>query len=384
MQVIERQVLSLGIADFFVAVERVRDTTLRDRPVAIAPPGERSTIRCLSREARREGVYVGMPLREATRRCGGLRVLPPDPVLYGRAGSAIDEVVERYSPVVERGSGGRVYLDVTGMSGLFGPPVDQAARLSRELDARLRLPAAVGAAVNKLVSRVAAGLTEPRGVLDVRAGNETSFLEPLPVSRLPGVGTKISSRLAALNVRFVRQLALIETDHLTMAFGRLGIVLHQRSLGIDPRPVRPPRCNPEVRRERILTEDCNEPIRLRALWRALVDETGSELRQRNRAATQLICVLDYTDGRTDRRCLRSPFPLYAAGALRRVAEELFEQTRTRRVRIRRLIFVLSEWVRPSVQRTLFEDVEERRDRALSAAADRIRIRFGHKALQLAL
>ncbi len=184
------QVVHLDVADFAVAVERVVDPGLQGRPVIVAPDAPRALVSTLSAEARREGIRRGMEVREALRRCRSARVIRPNEPLYARAFRAVGEVAARFSPVQEPRSPGRIYLDITGTGRLFGTPLDLAARLRKELTARLRLAAAVGVAVNKLVSRVAADLTEPAGLLDARAGDEAPFLAPLQGGRRPAVGVR--------------------------------------------------------------------------------------------------------------------------------------------------------------------------------------------------
>ena len=380
MRVLDRQVLHLDVADFPVAVERVADARLRERPVVVAPPAVRALALSVSAEARWEGIRPGMPVQEARRRCRGLVVLPPNEPLYARAFRAVVELSGRFSPLIEPGPQGRVYLDATGTAGLFGPPVDLAARLRQELLASLRLDAAVGVAVNKLVSRVAADLTEPSGLLDVRAGEEAPFLAPLKVGRLPGVGGVVIRELKALNVRIVRQLAAIEVEHLALAFGRVGIVLHQRARGIDPRPVCPPVRQPEIRRETTLGEDTNELVELRAALRALVESAGRELRALGMTAFRLDLKIRYADARKDRGTGRFASPSSLDPELWRAADALLRRTLSRRVRVRGLELWLGGLARRPVQLGLFENETLRRERELTTALDRIRSRHGEGAV----
>jgi DNA polymerase-4 len=383
----ERQVLHVDVADFPVAVARVVDPGLRGRPLVIAPPLVRAVVLCASSEARREGIRPDMPLAEARRLCRGLRVLPPDPPLYARAGHALEERVARFSPLVEPRPGGRIYLDVTGTGRLFGPPLDLADRLRRELLSCLRLDAAIGIAVNKLVSRVAADVTEPAGLLDVGLGDEATFLAPLAVSRLPGVGPTVACELRALNVRTVRQLALIEVEHLVLCFGRFGGVLHERALGIDPRPVQPPRSEPGILREITLGEDTNDPDRLRAVLRGLTSEIGRELRARDAGARSLQLELHYADSKRAGCRERLPEPTGLDGALWLAAEGMLaRRLRGRRVRVRRLSLSARELRQVgSRQLTLFgQPHEASREPALLRALDRIRARHGPQAVRSAM
>ncbi len=372
------QVIHLNVADFAVAVERVVDPGLCDRPVIVAPDADRALVATVSREARQEGVRPGMPVREALRRCGGARLVYPNEPLYARAFRAVGELAGRFSPVLEPDSPGRIYLDVTGTGRLFGPPLDLAARLRRELADRLRLDAAVGVAVNKLVSRVAADLTEPAGLLDVRAGDEVPFLAPLRVRQLPGVGVAVGRGLDALNIRQVRQLAVMEPGHLELAFGRFGAVLQQRARGIDPRPVQPPLRKPEIRREKPLEEDSNDPAVLRAAFRTLVESAGLELRGRGLTATRMALKLRYADSRAGGRSIRAARPLEQISELWRHAEPRLETALSRRVRVRHLQFRLAGLARRPRQIELFPGPSP--DGPLTAALDRIRTRFGETAV----
>jgi DNA polymerase-4 len=381
MRVVERQVLHLDVADFAVAVEQVADPVLRERPVVVAPPAVRALVLAVSTEARREGIHPGMPLAEARRRCRSLTELPPDEQLYARAGRAVLEVAGRFSPLIEPKSHGRVYLDVTGTGRLFGSPVDAAARLRKELSASLRLPAAVGVAANKLVSRVAADVTEPSGLLDVRMGDEAPFLAPLRVERLPGVGAATARDLRSLNVLLVRQLAMIEIGHLEMAFGRFGILLHQRALGIDPRPVQPKRSRPELREECTLAEDSNDPRKLRASLRRLVQRAGRELRFRRATASRLRLVVHYADARTGVAAGRFHEASNLDSRLWRAADALLGQALGRRLRVRGLALIASGIASEVGQLRLFENDARERESALSAALDRISDRFGMEAVR---
>jgi DNA polymerase-4 len=372
------QVIHLDVADFAVAVERVVDPGLCGRPVIVAPDTDRALVATVSREARRDGVRPGMPLREALRCCRSARLIRPNESLYARAFKAVGELAGRFSPVLEPGSPGRIYLDVTGTGRLFGPPLDLAARLRRDLADRLHLDAAVGVAANKLVSRVAADLTEPAGLLDVRTGDEGPFLAPLRVRQLPGIGAAVGRELDALNIRWVRQLAVMEPAHLDLAFGRFGAVLQQRARGVDPRPVRPPLRKPEVRREETLEEDSNDPAVLRAVYRALVESAGLELRARGLTAARMALELMYADSRTTARSVRARHPLQQIPELWCCAETLLETALSRRVRVRHLRFRLAGLARRPRQMEMF--AEPSPDGPLTAALDRIRTRFGETAV----
>ena len=118
----EREIIHIDIAAFAVAVERVVQPALRERPVVVAPIGaSRSVVTALSPEAWQAGIRKGMVLAKAVRRCRDVTVLPPNEPLYARASRAILKILQGFSPMLEPSGYGHAYLDLTGTGRLFGP-----------------------------------------------------------------------------------------------------------------------------------------------------------------------------------------------------------------------------------------------------------------------
>ena len=142
----ERHVIHINVADFAVAVERAMDRRLRERPVVIAPDGvSRAVVYDMSEEAYQAGVRKGMALRRAVRLCPDVRILPPHPARYEQVMQALVRQALPYSPLIEPGEAdGHLFVDVTGTSRLFGPPVDVAWRLRRQARAELSLAPGLG------------------------------------------------------------------------------------------------------------------------------------------------------------------------------------------------------------------------------------------------
>ncbi len=373
----EREIIHIDIAAFAVAVERVVHPDLRRRPVVVAPVGPaRSIVTALSPEAEREGVRKGMILARARRRCRDLVVLPPNEPLYTRATRALCRVLEGFSPVLEPAGYGHAYLDMTGTGRIFGPPRDAAWRAQKEIRDRLRLDAALGVASNKMVSRIAAVVTEPAGLQDVPAGNESSFLAPLPAPLLPGIGPKTEEQLREINIRLICELAAMRLEHLTLAFGRLGFVLHQRARGIDDTPVYPPRSIPAVEEEIILAEDSNDWDLLKGELRGLCERAGERLRAQKQRAGRLEVRVRYSDYREAAGKTKAVPPLQSTMGLSVRAEPLLERILTRRTRVRSLHLRLTELTGGPAQLELFADPATQRRARLESALDALRLRYG--------
>ena len=143
----DRDILHIYIPAFPIALARIGDPSLRGRPVVVASAhSERAPVEHLSEEARSEGLFEGMPLFKAKRLCPSISILPPDPRRVSGGHRSLTTLTHEYSPVWEPSAAGRIYLDLTGSTRLFGPGRDAALRLERDLSRRLGLTGCVGVA----------------------------------------------------------------------------------------------------------------------------------------------------------------------------------------------------------------------------------------------
>jgi DNA polymerase-4 len=383
----DRTIIHLNVADFAAAVERRLDSALRDRPVVIAPPaGARAPVFDMSEEAFREGVRKGMPLAEALRRCPAARHLPPRFERYERAMAALLKEADPWSPRVEAGpADGHLFLDMTGSSRLFGPPVDVAWRLRTSLREILDVPPAWSVAPNRLTAKVATRLAKPSGEYVVGAGEEAEALAPVPLPLVPGIEAAERTTLADLNLRRAGQVAALEPSALAVVLGRRARFVHEAVRGVDPSPVQSAKdISPRIRREHLFGRDTADPGRLRAgLWQ-MCEAAGTALRKSRMAAGKATVTVEFTDCmRTVRQ--RRIFPATADDLrLFDAAETGLRPAWGRRVRVRRLTLVCDRLVFPPVQLDLFPDesAESARRAALLHALDEIRGRFGPAAVRI--
>ncbi len=384
----ERQILHLRVISFPVAVYRVKDPSLRRRPLLVsAGRGPRAVVLSASDEAREDGVRPGMALSEATRWCRSALVLPPDPILFGKAERALGEILGRFSPIVEPVRGGRFFADLTGTRRLLGPAVDLARRIQSEVDHRLGLGPNAGLGANKLISDVAARVLRPVSLLDVLPGQEMSFLSPLSVRHLPAVDPRTEGRLLdELNIRRVKDLGAVDLPHLNLAFGAKGIALYRQARGVDESPVRPPERSPSVDADETFPEDTNDDAALLSCLYGLVERCGARLRLLGLPAREVRLTARYTDGVTvSRSAMMSPPEARDLSLFAHLCP-LFEKVVARRGRVRYLRVRFTKLSPAPQQMSLFGEPDAVRDPALRrepelvSALDRLRARFGQRAI----
>jgi DNA polymerase-4 len=383
----DRSIIHLNVADFAVAVERLADRQLADKPVIIAPEGAvRATVYDMSEEAYQDGVRKGMPLRRARRLCPKAQILVPHTARYEQAMTDLLRQALPYSPLIEPGEDdGHLFVDVTGTSRLFGPAVDVAWRLRQEAKTSLGLAPIWSLASNKLVAKVASRLVKPLGEYIVAPGDETDFLSPLPVWLIPGIEGQDLIRLREFNLTRVCQITALTPNHLAVALGARSRFLADALRGVDPTPVlplnqRPPR----VVLDHTFGTDTNTPAMVEAALYRLVERAGRNLRRLGRVARRIRLNVDYSDGRRCSRQRRVEPATANEIALFPFARQTLHLAWSRRVRMRHLRLIFDRLAYPPAQMPLFDTdrkITERQDH-LVAVMDRVRDRFGTGAVRM--
>ncbi len=382
---LDRHIIHVHIPAFPIAVARVVRPELRDRPVAVAPPhSERALILSVSAEARQEGIFKGMPLGKAMKFCPGLAVLPPDPDLTAKASRGLAGVVARYTPLWEPSQPGHIYLDVTGTNRLWGKAKDAANRLRREIKEEIRLSGTAGVASNKMVSSIASRVIQREGILDVDHGREPSFMAPLKVNVLPGIGpVRRRILLEELNITLVRQIVALDMGSLKLVFGQQAYVIHQRALGIDLTPVFPPSTEPTVAEEVSLPQDENDDGKLLGVLYGLVEKCSYQLRTRSLLPRKAGITFRYTDQEEVTRHVQFPKPSFWEFDLYAPLEAAFLKACRRRVRVRFMKIWFKDFSAPSAQLSLFAFAPqgEKKKTQVISALDRIREKHGEAFIQ---
>ena len=260
---------------FYASVEQRDDPKLRGKPVIVAWKGNRSVVCAASYEARTFGVHSAMPAKRAERLCPEATFIAPDFTRYRAVSQDVREIFLRHTDLIEPLSLDEAYLDVTtNKTGL--PTATLVARTIREqIRKELNLTASAGVAPNKFLAKLASDWKKPDGLFVIQPDEVDSFLIPLPVGRLPGVGKVNEEKLAKLGIKAVGELRGWERANLEREFGRYGGRLYELARGIDENPVVPDRPTQSISvedtfQEDVLLEETEAMIRRLAekLWSA--------------------------------------------------------------------------------------------------------------------
>ena len=316
-----RKIVHVDMDAFYASVEQRDDPQLRGKPVIVAWRGSRSVVCAASYEARQFGVRSAMPAVRAERLCPNATFLPPDFPRYRAVSRQVREILLRHTDLTEPLSLDEAYLDVSeNKTGL--PTATQVARTIRQqIRVELNLTASAGVAPNKFLAKIASDWRKPDGLFVITPEEVDSFLMPLPVGRLPGVGNVMGEKLKDLHVQTVADLRTIELATLEGRFGRYGVRLYQLARGIDKSEVVPDRPTQSISAEDTFERDV--PLsEMEPMIRRLSEHTWAASRKESRIARTVVLKLKTSDFKILTRSHTPPSPLSSCEELTGIALSL--------------------------------------------------------------
>ena len=373
---------------FFAAVEQRDNPNLRGKPVVICgSPDRRSVVSTASYEARKFGISSGSSAFSARLKCPDAAFVEGNPDKYVHASSRLMRILKDYTSEVEIASVDEAFMDITGCELVCGPPESIAWSIKDRVKNELGLTCSIGVAPNKLVAKMASGLHKPDGLTVVLPGEEQSFLSKLPVGKLYGVGEKTQQVLHRLGVGTVFDLTLVPQDVLVRYFGVGGECIYYASRGIDDSPVIPYYKSHNAKsmgHEHTFDRDVNNPRAVLGTLLWLSEKLGRRLRQGNYFANNVTVKLRFADFKTITRCSMLRTPTNLERVIFPCAKELLLASWQDRKMLRLLGVCAGGLVRSqSVQQELFGVESSRRYKKMVEAVDKIRDRFGERAIRYA-
>src|SRR5712692_6882969 len=227
-------ILHADLDAFYASVEQLLDPSLRAKPIAVGG----GVVLAASYEAKAFGIRGGMPARRARELCPQLIFVGGHFKDYQRLGDAAINVLNDFTPLVERISIDEALADVTGCTHLFGSPAEIATAVRRRVRSEIGLPISVGVARTKHLAKIASQVAKPDGLVVVDPVRELEFLHPLPVELMWGVGPVTRTRLAERGIRTIGDLAATPSPSLQHLLGdAVGGKLASLATNKDPRAI---------------------------------------------------------------------------------------------------------------------------------------------------
>ena len=377
-------ILHIDMDAFYASVEERDDPSLVGKPVIVGGSAEgRGVVAAANYEARKFGVHSAMAAARAKRLCPHAVFLTPRIDYYASVSRQIREIFEQFTPLVEPLSLDEAFLDVTGSESIFGTSAAIGRQIKQRIRSELQLVASVGVAPNKFVAKIASDLKKPDGFVVVEADQVQSFLDPLPVGRLWGVGKVTGQVFEQMAIRTIGQLRQLPVEAFTGRFGSSGEHYWQLAHGIDDRQVVPDREAKSISAETTFAEDISDMEVLRAWLVDLVEQVARRLRRHEIKGRTIELKVRFADFKTITRSLTLAEPTNITQELLDAGVELLTQRLPpRHLAVRLLGFGVNKLDDSGrSQQQLFDQPDQARHRELDRVADQITVRFGKSAIQ---
>lgn len=265
-----RIVLHIDMDCFFAQIEERENPRFKGKPVVIgADPKKgrgRGVVSTANYEARKYGIHSALPISKAFQLCPEAVFLSPNLRFYRKVSESIFETVKDYSSQYEIVSSDEAYLDISfllakneNLPKAYKEAGEMADKLKKEIFIKEKLTSTIGIGPNKLIAKIASQQDKPNGLLVILPQNALSFLSPLDIEIIPGIGPKTARQLRKLGVNKVREIRRFSKEFLQENFGKWGVDIYHKTRAVDRSPVKGQRRIKSVGREYTFPADTRKP-----------------------------------------------------------------------------------------------------------------------------
>jgi len=294
----DRIILHIDMDAFFIAVEQRDNPALLGKPAAVCGSLSRSVVTSATYEARPYGIRAGMSTQEAKKRCPELILVEGNHSKYTETSARIFSILKKFTPRVEVASIDEAYLDISQSLLLFHSPLLMARSIKDQIRNSEQLTCSIGVAPNKLLAKLGSSLKKPDGLVVIQREDIEEILKDLPVSKLHGIGPKLTETLNSIGIFTCGQLGKFPIPILSKRFGAIGERLHEMGLGVDDCPVIPfdeEEDAKSISHSVTLEEDTSDPNMLRKVLLQLSERVSRRMRREGFYGKRIAVTVRYSD-----------------------------------------------------------------------------------------
>ncbi|NCB01467.1 MAG: DNA polymerase, partial [Spirochaetia bacterium] len=375
-------IIHINVIEFYASIAVAKERSLHEKAFVIAQDEtHKATILSPSIYARKEGIERGMNVASAKHLVPNLLVIALEEIEYLKAQKVMYEIACEYTPTIENRDKGHLYLNMSGTSRLFGPPVDSAVHIARDISQKLSISPAIAIATNRLVAKIATRAIRPYGITHVPLGEERDFLSVQDISFLPGLSPSTTHLLRGAGMKDIGSIALLDDEEAIALLGKDGINLRSWARGEDNNGFE----NPFSQERNIETHvdfahSTHTITTLKAgLIQAMV-ELGGKLRVASLGTCRIEMALYWVDKKISYATITSKKLLIWESDLIALIDPLIEKALNRRLEMIGVdvrASLLSQYI---VEGTLFEKDSLEKTIRIQHSIDSLRARFGNHAI----
>jgi DNA polymerase IV len=376
----ESTILHVDMDAFFASVTERDHPELKGKAVVIGA-GVRGVVTSANYEARKFGIKAAMPVGRAQRLAPHAIFIPPDHKRYSEVSEHIMEIFHSFTPLVEPISLDEAFLDVTKAKRLLGDGRAIATAIRAKVEEQEGITCSVGIASSKFIAKLASQRCKPNGMLEIPDDRVLTFLHPLPVSALWGVGPKTNEALERLGLHTVGDIAQTPEQTLIRALGQAaGQSLYELAWGRDDRDVIPEEPDKSISAAETFDRDIDDPEIIAKEILRMCERASSRMRQRSLFAKTITLKIRFADFTTINRSKTLPLPIDTTHEIYEIAKGLYEALAIGRARIR-LVGVSLDNLHTDSHEQLVLGARESSWREIQGGIDAAKARFGSDSVR---
>lgn len=329
-------ILHVDMDAFFASVSELDYPQYRGKPLVVGA-GSRGVVLSANYAARKFGIRAAMPVSRAQRMAPTAIFIPPDHDRYSEVSRRVMEIFFEYTPYVEPLSLDEAFLDVTGSRRLFGTGREIAQLIRKQVFEQEKITCSVGISTTKFIAKLASGRCKPDGMLEITHNRILTFLHPLPVNEIWGVGPKTNEELQRLGLHTVADIANTPVETLKRALGEsAGVALYELAWARDYRDVVPDAPEKSISAAETFAYDLDDRDEIFRELLRLTERATHRMRKRELRSKTIGLKVRFSDFTTITRSKTVALPINGTHEIYEVAKDLFLALKIDGARIRLL------------------------------------------------
>ena len=373
-------IIHIDMDAFFASIEELDHPEYKGKPLAVGadPKGGkgRGVLSTCNYEARKYGLHSAMPVSRAYFSCPHAIFVQPRMSRYKFFTKKIFSILNDFTPIVEPISIDEAFMDITGCTALFGPPVEIAQKIKKRIQDEVKLTASIGIAPIKFVAKIASDLEKPNGLVIVKQENLLEFLWPLPISKMWGVGKKTEDNLKKYGIKTIGDLANIPQKKIIKLLGKTGLHFWNLANGKDSRDVQRDDSVKSVSLEHTFNEDVENSSIIKQTIFSISDNVSRILRKKNLKGKTITLKIRLEDFSTFTRSQSQKEFIDSSKIINQITSKIFDNFKRDGKKVRLIGIAVSNLNSSSGEQLGLFEKTDKKNKKIDEVIDLIQEKFG--------
>ncbi|MDD2447705.1 MAG: DNA polymerase IV [Tissierellia bacterium] len=180
--------------------------------------------------SKKYNIITGESVHSALQKCPDLVIVPPNYERYINASNSMINILNQYSPHIQRYSIDEAFMDFSNMDTDY---LDAAYKIKDRIKKELGFTVNIGIGPNKLLAKVASDFKKPDNVHTLFSYEIAEKMWKLPVEDLFMVGSRTKSKLNSRGIFTIGELAKLDRDYIYSWLKKPGLLIWDYANGIE-------------------------------------------------------------------------------------------------------------------------------------------------------